>query len=68
LTCRSRKHVTKADLENHVAIYAFDLLYLNGESLLTKSLFERRIILKENFPAVDGKLHYAAYIDTKNDF
>ena len=41
--------VTKEDLDNHVCIFAFDLLFLNGERLLNKTLFERRTILKETF-------------------
>lgn len=38
LSQRSRKHITKADLDNHVAVFAFDLLFLNGEPLITKTL------------------------------
>jgi ATP-dependent DNA ligase len=41
--------VTKADLDNHVAVFAFDLLYLNDEPLLLKTLYERREILRTTF-------------------
>lgn len=54
LTQRSRKHITKADLENHVAIFGFDLLYLNDKPLLQQSLYDRRKLLKETFKVVPG--------------
>ena len=41
----------------------FDLLYLNGESLLRKTLRERRVALHESFTAIEGRLHFA---DHKN--
>ena len=40
-------------------MFAFDLLYLNGESLVTKSFEERRNMLKENFKAVEGEFQFA---------
>lgn len=67
LSKRSRKHVTKEDLDNKVAIFAFDILFLNGESLLDKTLLERRNLLREKFPEIEGKFHYAVSSDT-NDF
>ena len=59
LSSRSRKHVTAEDLKNKVAIYAFDLLFLNGEPLIRKTLFERRHDLRETFQEVPGKFYFA---------
>ena len=36
-------------------VQAFDLMYLNGESLLDKTLYERRDLMKKNFLPVEGK-------------
>ena len=35
---RSRKHITAEDLKNKVCIYAFDLLFFNGEPLLKETM------------------------------
>ena len=45
---------------------AFDLLYLNGESLLRKPLSERRRLLFENFQEVDGKFTFVTGKDCKS--
>ena len=37
LAGRSRKHVNEEDLKKKVAIQAFDLIYLNGKSLLQET-------------------------------
>eukprot|EP00924_Labyrinthula_sp_SR-Ha-C_P016926 snap_masked-scaffold_6-processed-gene-19.21-mRNA-1 protein AED:0.00 eAED:0.01 QI:0/-1/0/1/-1/1/1/0/664 len=49
LATRARKDVTKDDVKVQVLIVLFDLLYLNGKSLLKKSLGERKEILEEAF-------------------
>ena len=38
LSTRGRKNIDEADIKVNVCIYAFDCLYLNGETLLQKSL------------------------------
>eukprot|EP00659_Diplonema_papillatum_P011529 gene11529-17752_t len=53
---RARKNVALDSVSIHVCIFAFDLLYLNGESLIHKPLSERR-----------QKLH-ASFIETKGYF
>ena len=57
----------------HVVIFAFDLLFLNGEvgirssldvqSLIQKPLRDRRALLRENFKEVEGKIHFASFMD-----
>ncbi len=42
LTQRSRKNVTEEDLKTKICICAFDLLYLNGKSLLKEPFIKRR--------------------------
>merc|ERR1712013_925281 len=46
-----------------VCVFAFDLLYLNGESLVTKSFEERRQMLRDNFKAVEGEFQSAQSVD-----
>ena len=44
-------------------MYAFDLLYLNGESLVEKPLLERRKRLWDSFQKVDGQFDFATSRD-----
>jgi hypothetical protein len=37
-----RKDVTREEVTVHVCLFAFDLLYLNGESLVKRPFIERR--------------------------
>eukprot|EP01064_Diplonema_japonicum_P009170 TRINITY_DN16642_c0_g1_i1.p1 TRINITY_DN16642_c0_g1~~TRINITY_DN16642_c0_g1_i1.p1 ORF type:complete len:756 (+),score=154.35 TRINITY_DN16642_c0_g1_i1:64-2268(+) len=60
---RPRKDVRLEEIETNVCIYAFDLLYLNGESLLDKTFKERRELLQCSFNAIPGLFQYA----TKKD-
>lgn len=59
LSTRKRKNVDQSEISVRVCLFAFDLLYLNGQSLVTMSLFERRALLKENFTFIDGKFMVA---------
>ncbi|KAG1749972.1 DNA ligase I [Suillus paluster] len=46
-----------------VCLFAFDLIYLNGEPLLQKSLSERRELLREHFQVVPGEFDFAKSSD-----
>jgi DNA ligase-1 len=46
--------VNEKDLKTKIAVQAFDILFLNGKSLLKETLQERRHILREVFKAEDG--------------
>lgn len=64
LSKRKRKNVTVDNITVPVIICAFDLLFLNGESLLRKSLNERRQLLQEHFIEVENKFAFAKSLDS----
>jgi len=60
LSTRARKDVASADaVKVQVIVCAFDLLYLNGESLLTTPLAKRRELLREAFVEVPDAFSFA---------
>jgi DNA ligase-1 len=63
LSTRKRKDANASEIKVQVAIFAFDLLYLNGEPLVRKPFSERRRLLKENFSEVHGEFFYAKSAD-----
>ncbi len=52
LSTRKRKDADQSAIKVQVAIFAFDLLYLNGEPLVRKTFRERRDLLQRNFRQV----------------
>uniref|UniRef100_A0A665XEP0 DNA ligase n=1 Tax=Echeneis naucrates TaxID=173247 RepID=A0A665XEP0_ECHNA len=66
LTTRKRKDVDAAEIKVQVCVYAFDLLYLNGESLVRQPLSRRRALLRESFSEVEGEFVFARSIDSDN--
>lgn len=63
MTQRSKKNVTSDDLKIRLCIYAFDLLYINGEPLINQDFVHRRSILHDKFSPVHGELHFAEHKD-----
>ncbi|KAG9122124.1 hypothetical protein FRC07_001634, partial [Ceratobasidium sp. 392] len=59
LSRRKRKDVKVEDIQVRVCLFGFDLLYLNGESLLKHSLQERRELLRKHFQEVDCEFAFA---------
>jgi DNA ligase 1 len=53
--------VTEEDLKTKICICAFDLLYLNGKSLLKKTFTERRQALHGNFSEVAHSFVFAKF-------
>ncbi|CAG8479449.1 14868_t:CDS:10 [Dentiscutata erythropus] len=66
LSTRKRKDVKESEIKVCVCLYAFDLLYLNGESLLQKHLAERREHLYNAFQEVEGKFSFARHMNASN--
>jgi DNA ligase 1 len=66
LSTRSKKNTKEEDIKIQVIMTAFDLLYLNGESLLHKPLSERRRLLFENFQEVENKFSFVVGKDCKS--
>ncbi|KAF6766052.1 DNA ligase I [Ephemerocybe angulata] len=65
LSRRKRKDVKVEDIQVRVSLFAFDLLYLNGEPLLQKTLEERRKLLREHFTIVPGEFDFAKSSDSE---
>ncbi|KAK9462887.1 ATP-dependent DNA ligase [Lipomyces oligophaga] len=66
LSTRKRKDVDEGTIKVRVCVFAFDLLYVNGRSLLQVPLQERREILHDKFAEVEGEFSYATYRDLSN--
>ncbi|XP_071506447.1 DNA ligase 1-like [Diadema antillarum] len=66
LSTRKRKDADAGDIKVQVCVFAFDLLYLNGESLVRKPLRERRDLLRSNFQEVEGEFVFAKSMISSN--
>ena len=64
LTTRKRKDVKEEDITVEVCLFAFDLLYLNGQSYLGHTLRERREVLHSHFREKEGEFAFAVHKDT----
>ncbi|KAM9224791.1 DNA ligase 1 isoform 3-T3 [Dugong dugon] len=63
---RIPKDVDASEIQVQVCLYAFDLIYLNGESLVREPLSRRRQLLRENFVETEGEFVFATSLDTKD--
>ncbi|KAK4138314.1 ATP-dependent DNA ligase [Trichocladium antarcticum] len=63
LMTRKKKDVRVEDVKVKVCVFAFDLLYLNGEAVVEKSLRERRELLHRSFQPVEGEFSFATAMD-----
>merc|ERR1719354_531242 len=63
LSTRKRKDAVDSEIKVQVCLFAFDLLYLNGESLVKKNFADRRQLLKDTFKHIEGEFHYAKGVD-----
>ncbi|KAF1911757.1 hypothetical protein BDU57DRAFT_460542 [Ampelomyces quisqualis] len=64
LMTRKRKDVKVEDVKVKVCVFAFDILYLNGEALVNKSFRERRDHLQDAFIPAEGEFALAKYGNT----
>ncbi|KAK0099528.1 hypothetical protein ONS96_008363 [Cadophora gregata f. sp. sojae] len=63
LMTRKKKDVKIEDVKVKVCVFAFDLLFLNGDAVVGKSLRERRELLHESFIPVEGEFTFATSMD-----
>ncbi|GAA6090890.1 DNA ligase 1 [Tachysurus ichikawai] len=66
LTTRKRKDVEASEIKVQVCVYAFDLLYLNGESLVREPFIKRRALLRQSFMEKEGEFVFACSLDSDN--
>ena len=66
LSTRARKTVELKDVKVEVCLFVFDILYLNGKSLLKENLQTRRERLKESFIEHEDHLQFAKGKDCKD--
>jgi DNA ligase-1 len=63
LANRARKGVAIGSVKVSVCLFSFDLMYLNGESLLNRPLRERRELLRGLFTEVPNQFTWVKSID-----
>jgi len=63
LTNRARKDVIIQSIKIDVCLFAFDLMYLNGEELLDRPFRERRSLLRSLFVELPGHFTWVKSLD-----
>ena len=68
LTNRARKDVDVGAIKVGVCLFAFDLMYLNGEEMLSRPFRDRRELLRNLFVQIPNKFTWVKSLDaTSND-
>ncbi|CAG8632395.1 373_t:CDS:10, partial [Ambispora leptoticha] len=67
LSNRPRKNVSLSLITIPICIFAFDLMYLNEQPLLKKSLRERRDLLETNFNQLPNKFALVRHIESSSE-
>jgi len=67
LSTRKKTEESAESAKVQVIVQAFDLMYINGESLLQKTLEERRALLQKYFQPIEGKFRFASFMDFQED-
>ncbi|RMJ27433.1 hypothetical protein PHISP_01689 [Aspergillus sp. HF37] len=63
LTNRAKKNVEIGDVKVNVCLFAFDLMYLNGEPLLDRPFRERRELLRGLFVELPNRFTWVKNLD-----
>ncbi|KAJ5382758.1 Nucleic acid-binding OB-fold [Penicillium concentricum] len=63
LTNRAKKNVELGDIKVNVCLFAFDLMYLNGEPLLDRPFRERRELLRSLFVEIPKHFGWVKSMD-----
>jgi DNA ligase-1 len=63
LTNRAKKNVEIGDIKVNVCLFAFDLMYLNGEPLLNRPFRERRELLRSLFVEIPNHFGWVKSMD-----
>ncbi|EKV05960.1 DNA ligase [Penicillium digitatum] len=63
LTNRAKKNVEIGDIKVNVCLFAFDLMYLNGEPLLDRPFRERRELLRSLFTEIPKHFGWVKSMD-----
>mmetsp|Transcript_53167 Transcript_53167/g.108445 ORF Transcript_53167/g.108445 Transcript_53167/m.108445 type:complete len:828 (+) Transcript_53167:105-2588(+) len=66
LSTRKRKDADQSEILVQVCLFAFDILYLNGEPLLKQNLQTRRAKLHESFNVKEGEFVFATSKDASD--
>lgn len=61
---RGRKNIQEENIQVRVCVFAFDILYFNGQPTLNLSLAERRKLLHSAISPIAGKLAFATSMDS----
>jgi DNA ligase-1 len=67
LTNRARKDVAIGSIKVDVCLFAFDLMYLNGEPLLDRPFRERRELLRSLFTEIPMQFTWVKSIDATSE-
>jgi DNA ligase-1 len=63
LTNRAKKNVELGSIKVNVCLFAFDLMYLNGEPLLDRPFRERRELLRSLFSEIPNRFTWVKSLD-----
>ncbi|PKY08091.1 ATP-dependent DNA ligase [Aspergillus campestris IBT 28561] len=63
LTNRAKKNVDVGSIKVNVCLFAFDLMYLNGEPLLNRCFRERRELLRSLFVGIPNRFTWVKSLD-----